>query len=138
MHKKVIYLCLLVPLLFVNVSSAESVGIEIKPKTEWTKDEVRELVDYYADKHKVSRATLHFVINCESGYNHKAFNGADRHRDSIGSLGVAQFATSTFNSFANKMGEDYDDPYNPEQALDVASWAISKGYGRHWTCFRKL
>lgn len=125
----------------VTVAHAEAPVQEYKipePKTEWTKEEVKELVNIYADKYGVSRATLHFVVNCESSYNHRAVNMQDRHATGRGSFGTAQFAKSTFESFSKKMDKEYDDVFNPEQSLDVMAWAFSKGYANHWSCFKKL
>lgn len=110
----------------------------IQPKTSWTQSEAKELVDYYADKYKISRATLHFVINCESGYRYNAVNWQDSHRLSQGSHGIAQFSRETFNHYKKFVNENYSDPYHPEQALDVTAYMISVGQGRHWTCYRKI
>ena len=140
MNKKYIALMLIFPLLSVSmlIGKVNAEAPEPVIQTEWTVQEIKDLVDYYADKHKLSRQVLHKVISCESQYNEKAYNGKDKHADSIGSLGVAQFSISTFNGFAKQMDRpDYNDPYNPNQALDVASWAIKNGYGNQWSCFRK-
>lgn len=107
-------------------------------KTEWTTDEVKELVNIYADKYGVSRATLQSVVNCESSYNYRAVNMQDSHATGRGSFGTAQFAKSTFESFSQKMNKEYDDVFNPEQSLDVMAWAFSKGYANHWSCFKKV
>lgn len=140
MNKKYIALLLIFPLLsvslFIGKVNAEAPVPEVK--TEWSVQEVKTLVDYYADKHGLSRQVLHKVISCESQYNYNAVNWKDSHRLSKGSHGVSQFSRETFLGFAKQMDKDYTDPYNPEQALDVMSWAISKGYGNHWTCWRQL
>ena len=140
MNKKYIALLLIFPLLsvslFIGKVDAEAPVPEIK--TEWSVQEIKSLVDYYADMYGVSRQLLHKVISCESQYNPRAVNWRDSHALSKGSHGVAQFSRETFLGFAKRMDRtDYDDPYNPNQALDVASWAISKGYGNHWSCFKK-
>ena len=142
MNKKYIALMLIFPLLSVSLFTgkvdAEAPTEKMVEKTEWTVEEVKSMVDYYADKHGLSRQVLHKVVSCESQYNEKAYNGKDKHANSIGSMGVAQFGKFTFIGFAEKMGRsDYDNPYNPNQALDVAAWAIKKGYGNHWSCFNK-
>lgn len=139
MIQKTIAMLLLLPLLvipFMLKAEAEAPRPEISYKDSWTKEEVKLLVDKYADKYGVSRQYLHRVVACESGYNHKAYNGKDKHKTSIGSLGVSQFAISTFTGYAQKMGKDYTDPYNPEQALDVMGYMFSKGLSYHWTCAR--
>ena len=142
MNKKYIALLLIFPLLsvslFIGKVNAEAPTEKMVEKTEWTVEEVKSMVDYYADKHGLSRQVLHKVISCESQYNEHAVNWRDSHRLSKGSHGVAQFSRETFNGFAKQMDRsDYDNPYNPNQALDVASWAIKKGYGSHWSCYSK-
>lgn len=125
--------------LFFGKVHAEAPTLPPEPvKTEWTVEEVKSMVDYYADKHGLSRQVLHKVISCESGYNEDAVNWRDSHKLSKGSHGVAQFSKETFIGFAKRMGhEEYDNPYNPKQALDVASWAIKNGYGTQWSCYSK-
>jgi len=140
MNKKYIAIIFIFPLLLVSlfIGKVEADAPAPIVKTEWSVQEVKDLVDYYADKHGLSRQVLHKVISCESQYNQMAYNGNDKHADSVGSLGVAQFGISTFKGFAKQMGRtDYDNPYNPNQALDVASWAIKNGYGNQWSCMRK-
>jgi soluble lytic murein transglycosylase-like protein len=140
MTKKIIasfLLSLLLVIPFMLKANAEAPEPVIPLKDSWTREEVRELVNKYADKHGLSRQVLHKVISCESGYNHKAVNWSDSHKLSQGSHGAAQFSKETFAQFSKQMGAEYSDPYHPDQALDVAAWAISKGYGRHWTCYRK-
>lgn len=137
MIKKILASLLVFPLLVIPfMFKAEAEAPEPVIKTTWTVEEVKVLVNKYADTYGVSRSVLNRVVSCESQYNYKAVNWKDSHRLSNGSHGVAQFSRETFNGFAKKMGKDYyDDPYNPEQALDVMSWAISKGYGNHWSCY---
>lgn len=140
MNKKYIALLLILPLLsvsfFIGKVNAEAPTEPVK--TEWTVEEIKSMVDYYADKQGLSRQVLHKVISCESQYNEKAVNWQDSHRLSKGSHGVGQFSKETFAGFAKQMGKSYyDDPYNPKQALDVAAWAIKHGYGNQWTCYSK-
>ena len=149
MNKKLLSFVLIFPLLLVSFSfgkvSAEAPLPEVEVKKEpvvekkdFTVDEIKSMVDYYADKHGLSRNILHKVISCESQYNENAVNWNDSHKLSKGSHGVGQFSKETFIGFAKQMGKsEYTDPYNPKQALDVASWAISKGYGYHWSCYSK-
>jgi len=140
MNKKYIALILIFPLLSVSlfIGKVNAEAPEPVVKTDWTVQEVKDLVDYYADKNGVSRQLLHKVVKCESQYNYKAVNMRDSHRLSQGSHGVGQFSKETFIGFSKQMGQEYyNDPYNPEQALDVMSWAIKNGYGNHWTCYRK-
>lgn len=140
MNKKYLALMLIFPLLSVSmfIGKVHAEAPEPVIQTEWTVQEIKDLVDYYADKHKLSRQVLHKVISCESQYNEKAVNWKDSHKLSKGSHGVAQFSKETFLGFAKQMDRpDYNDPYNPKQALDVSSWAIKNGYGNQWTCYSK-
>lgn len=104
-------------------------------KTTWTVSEVKDLVSFYEKKWNVS--SMHKVVACESTYNYRAVNWSDSHKLSKGSHGVGQFSKETFAQYAMQMGKDYDDPYNPEQALDVMGYMFSKGLQRHWSCFSK-
>lgn len=97
-----------------------------------------ELVDFYAEKHGVDKVIMNRVVKCESSYNPNAVNMQDSHKLSQGSHGIAQFSRETFAQFAKEMGEEYTDPYNPREALDVMGYALANGKGRHWTCFRAL
>lgn len=103
---------------------------------EMSKEDYVELTNTFAVKWGIDEALFNFVIKCESGYNPDAVNWSDSHKLSKGSHGIAQFSKETFMQFAKQMGEDYTDPYNAREALDVAGYAIKNGYGRHWSCYR--
>lgn len=105
--------------------------VEVKEMT------IQERVDFYADKWGVSRNEMHTTVKCESGYNPKAFNGKDIHKLSVGSLGIAQFSYQTFEHYAKKMGEEYSNPYNPDEALDVMGYMFSINVKRPWSCWVK-
>ena len=140
MNKKLLAFVLSFSLLSISffIGNVEAEAPEPVIKTTWTVQEVKDLVDYYADMNGLSRQVLHKVVKCESQYNYKAVNMQDSHRLSQGSHGVAQFSRETFIGFAKQMDKEYyNDLYNPEQALDVAAWAIKKGYGNQWSCYRK-
>ena len=107
MNKKLIALLLIFPLLsvslFIGKVNAEAPTENMVERTEWTVEEVKSMVDYYADKYELSRQVLHKVISCESQYNEKAVNWRDSHRLSKGSHGVAQFSKETFLGFAKQI-----------------------------------
>lgn len=44
----------------------------------------------------------------------------------------------TFKSYAKQMGEDYTDPYNPKEALDVMGYMFSKKQQNQWSCYKKV
>ena len=102
-----------------------------------TKIVIEDMIGYYSQQYSVSKKTMHKIISCESSYNTKAVNWQDSHRYSKGSHGIGQFSQQTFESYAKKMGKDYNDPYNPEHAIEVMAYMLSINQGNHWTCFRK-
>ena len=113
----------------------EIINVQVAEAKELT---MPELVDFYADKWNVSKHEMHTTVKCESGYNPKAFNGKDVHKFSVGSLGIAQFSQQTFEHYAEKMGKEYSNPYNPDEALDVMGYMFSINQKRHWTCWVKF
>lgn len=129
--------------LTILTSSPQIITYEAPPQDElinveeMSREDYIKLTEVFAVKWGLDSEMFHFVIKCESGYNPNAVNWSDSHALSEGSHGIAQFSKETFIQFAKQMGEDYTDPYNAREALDVAGYAIKNGYGRHWTCFRK-
>ena len=130
--KQPIYILILCTLFITNIAYS------VTEKTVWDKDNVKVAIAYYADKHNVSASTMDKVVNCESGYNPNAVNWQDSHKLSKGSHGVAQFSKETFKLYAEKMGEDYSDPYNPKEALDVMGYMFSKKQQNQWSCYKKV
>lgn len=131
-------------LSIVLLTSTPSVTTYIAPPQdelinvkEMDKEDYIELTEFFAVKYGLKSEMFHFVIKCESGYNPNAVNWQDSHKLSEGSHGIAQFSKETFLQFSKQMGEEYTDPYNAIEALDVAGYAIKNGYGRHWSCYRK-
>lgn len=105
-------------------------------KTSWSKEEVKQIAEFYEKKYKVTNLVK--TVACESSYKFDAVNMKDSHRLSKGSWGAAQFSKETFMGYAKEMGETYDDPLNPYQALDVMGYMFSKGKQSHWTCYKKV
>ena len=130
MNKKYIALLLIFPLLsvslFIGKVNAEAPTEKMVEKTEWTVQEVKDLVDYYADKHGLSRQVLHKVVNCESSYNYKAVGDGGK------SFGLSQIHKPSHPTIT------YEESTNPNFALDFMASNISKGKGKMWTCWRKL
>ena len=79
-----------------------------KPPTitnkEYTKNEVKDLVDYYADMFNIPPRIAHALVNQESGYNTKA-------NSSAGAQGVCQLMKAT----AQNLG--VQDPLDPAQNI---------------------
>jgi hypothetical protein len=137
MNKKYIALFLIFPLLLVSFSfgkvSAEAPLPEVEVKKEpvvekkdFTVDEIKSMVDYYADKYEVSRDTMHKVVNCESSYNYKAVGDGGK------SFGLSQIHSPSHPSITYKQSID------PNFALDFMASNIAKGKGKMWTCWRQL
>ena len=131
MNKKYIALMLIFPLLSVSLFfgkvHAEAPTLPPEPvKTEWTVEEVKSMVDYYADKYGVSRQLMQKVVNCESSYNYKAVGDGGK------SFGLSQIHKPSHPTIT------YEESTNPDFALDFMASNISKGKGNMWTCYRKL
>lgn len=77
------------------------------------------------------------TIQCESGFNVRAYNGSDRHATSIGSLGISQFSQGTIDSYSKKAGVG-NDPYNYKDAISTMAYMFSIGEQGHWSCWKKL
>jgi len=67
---------------------------------------------------------LYKVIECESSWNTNAVG------DSGLAFGLAQFHKPTFLAFCE------GNYYNPFNQLKCFTQMMSKGLGRHWTCFK--
>lgn len=88
-----------------------------------------EIVTHFADQYHVSTNVMFSVMKCESGGNQKAIG------DNGHAFGIYQFHRPTFDGFSKEFGESLDINSAYDQAK-LASWAISQGYGYHWTCYR--
>ena len=83
----------------------------------------------------VQAADINLVIDilaCESSGKYDAVGD-----DGI-SYGIAQFRKETFYEFAALAGFIHFQYKNPIHQLRVMNWALDHGYGRRWTCYRKL
>ena len=131
MNKKYIALLLIFPLLSVSLFfgkvHAEAPTLPPEPvKTEWTVEEIKSMVDYYADKYGVSRQLMQKVVNCESSYNYKAVGDGGK------SFGLSQIHKPSHPTIT------YEESTNPDFALDFMASNISKGKGNMWTCWKQL
>lgn len=76
------------------------------------------------------------VIQCESGWQHTdKYGNVIRGKD--GEYGICQFMPNTWAHFNEIRGTNLDIT-NREHQLSMISWAFSKGYQEHWTCYRNL
>jgi len=113
------------PIDYLPEEKAE-IALQKVEKDSWTVNEVKLLVDYYADKHGLSRQVLHKVVNCESSYNYKAVGDGGK------SFGLSQIHNPSHPSITYKQSID------PNFALDFMASNIAKGKGKMWTCWRQL
>jgi soluble lytic murein transglycosylase-like protein len=88
-----------------------------------------------ADFYKLPFETMRDVINCESGWNKNAINKNDPNG---GSHGLLQFQSGTFNHFANELGLEEANPYNPYHALEVGAYMWSIGLENRWSCTKMV
>lgn len=125
--KQKLLVLLAIPLLlvtmFIGKADAEAPVPEPK-KDSWTKEEVKDLVDKYADKYGVSRNQMQFVVNCESSYNYKAIGDNGR------SFGLSQIFSPSHPEITKEQSFDAD------FALDFMAKNIANGNGNIWTCNR--
>lgn len=89
------------------------------------------LSSYYG----ISYSNIHRVISCESGWDIHAMNLKDPEG---GSRGLLQFQPTTYEGFAQELGIEYPDIYNPFQQMEVAAYMWSIGQQKRWSCFKKL
>lgn len=72
---------------------------------------------------------------CESNFRQYDSRG-EILRGKHGEYGIYQFLPGTWKWMTGKMGFD-GDIKNPHDQAKVTAWAVSNGYGNHWTCARK-
>jgi hypothetical protein len=81
------------------------------------------------------------IIKCESSFREEVW-GDDRK-----SYGIAQFRKPTFYEFAaasikegswNHKVLGVPNIKNPQQQMFLLDWGLNHGYGRRWTCYRKI
>lgn len=139
--KQKLLVLLTIPLLLVTMfigkvnAEAPEPEVPLIEKTSWTKEEVKQIAQFYEQKYNVRNLVA--TVQCESQFKYNAVNMQDSHRLSKGSWGAAQFSKETFKHYAKEMGADYDDPMNPYQALDVMGYMFSKGQQSNWSCWTK-
>lgn len=90
------------------------------------------LIERYSNNYGVSYKVVDCIIKKESSYNPEAKNPNST------ASGLGQFLESTWIWMRGMMGEDTDLAlrFNPEESIKTLSWALSKGYGPHWTVWR--
>jgi hypothetical protein len=82
--------------------------------------------------HAADAALLIDILECESAgrYNVVGDDGV--------SVGIAQFQRVTFDTLKRKAHHREWQWKNPVHQMRLLNWAIDHGYGRLWTCYRKI
>ncbi len=71
------------------------------------------------------------VARCESGFKPSALG------DGGMAYGVYQFWPSTFDLFAQELGEKLD-YHSVEDGIKLANWGLAHGKESHWSCFARV
>jgi hypothetical protein len=94
------------------------------PKTEWTKEEVIELIKHYSEEFGADETIALNIAKCESGYKYNAKNGTSS------ATGVYQTIKSTAKAW------NIEDPTNAEQNVRESVRRIADGQYSHWNTSR--
>src|SRR4030042_3846432 len=125
------------PSFFISVESGEGIreaGEEkravIEEETPPGETDFEGYIQTYSEQYQVSASLVRCIIWKESTNNPNAVGSA-------GEQGLAQFKLSTWRSFRKQMGESQEvSPFNPEEAIKTLCFALSKGWGYHWSTFK--
>jgi hypothetical protein len=86
-----------------------------------------------------NKAEIEKLIECESA----GLNVSGPDSDGLISDGILQFHRGPADTLTRSTWEDFSkasgiagSPMNPTDAIRMADWAISHGYGSRWTCWR--
>lgn len=99
-----------------------------QPKT------IPQLIALYSTLYGVSGETMTKVLDCESSFNPGAYNATDGHG---GSRGIAQFQTTTFDTFAVKAGLIDPNVWSAEDSIHVMAYMFSIDKATAWSCYNK-
>jgi hypothetical protein len=94
--------------------------------------------------HAVDQILVNSILMCESSNRHLERDGRVRFGDDGISRGIAQFRKETFYEFASMAKRQGKWPFgkprwfDEKQQLWLLNWGVDNGYGRRWTCWRKL
>lgn len=119
---------LLAATLTIEVVYAEA-PLEPK-KTSWSVEEVKVMVDSYADQYGVSRSIMHAVVKCESGYVYNV--PGDKRHGAYESFGVSQIHLKDHPDVS------YEEAINADFALNFMASEMKAGRSWQWSCWKKL
>jgi soluble lytic murein transglycosylase-like protein len=133
------YSCLLGFLLVLNQAESEplpptlpSITPEVQVERPATTTVIKTptINDYiiqYSKEFNIPSKWLHNLAKCESSYNPKVYG------DGGNAYGLFQYWKPTWKSFTSQYGEPLSRDSAKDQ-IELTAWALSKGYGSHWTC----
>lgn len=107
--------------------SPGSIDADIAPPKPLT---VQETIVKYAQVFAVPEKELLTVAQCESGFNPKAIG------DQGHAVNIFQFHKPTFETYAQKLGENLD-YYSYHDQAKLAAYMFSIKQQKHWTCWIK-
>lgn len=96
--------------------------------TKYSREEVKSIIDRYAQKYGVNADRANRIAQCESGYNPSAFN------PSSAASGVFQQLQRYWPDRANQYGRAEASVFDAEANIDVSMQMLSKGMWSHWSC----
>lgn len=98
-------------------------------KTEYTKEEVKELIEYKAEKYNLSNKLMNHIVANESSYNQYAYNPND------GSKGCDSRGLIQLNDCYMGRGIDARLAYHPPYAIDKLAYELKRKQCGQWsTC----
>ena len=84
-----------------------------------------------SEKYGVSEQDLLDIAKCESNMKHEGVYG-----DGTLAYGIFQFHRGTFNMFKVEAGKPDMEYENMGDQIELTAWALKKGYGYHWSCYK--
>lgn len=84
-------------------------------------------IKLYSTKYQIPEVWLRNLGWCESRMNQSAVG------DSGNAIGMFQYWPNTWTLFTTEFGRKLNRNSSHDQIL-LTAWALSKGYGYHWTC----
>lgn len=81
------------------------------------------------------------VVQCESqGVNISRPDSNNRISDGVAQFNRGEDGTIQSGTWGwmEKLSGLTGDPRIPDEAIEMLDWAISNGYGPHWTCYRRI
>ena len=78
------------------------------------------------------------IVLCESGGNEYAEGDCDENGKNCKANGIAQFHERTFYWLAGLANLEHPNYWSTQDQLTVLRFALLNGYGKEWSCYRKL